>query len=381
MRKLMLAILCAAGWLDLAHAQQASFDCGKARAPDEIAICSDVRLSELDRLGAAAFGAARRRPGSHDLIAGAQAILLARIGCRSNKACILDRQIAALSLYRNRGIPVEIPAWAPQYQAELAGAPGAGGNVASSPTGTILQKCLLEVNDVHYIGGPCNFTAIDRQGSFRISDIQGRGIVAQVMSTAKDEGSASWNGPIGGVSKGVDLGAVYHGRQCWEGDRLRICAWALDAPMSVERTPPEPKSNEVVYSGSRVGMYEDIVSQEGLNSAHAIIRTRPSRNGAITYCRQYGQDYSLKCIDDFLAAQGPNTITANCPSGQFVDFLGQKFQFLGKNSDYEPGTLSPKYLIMKIESSEMLIGDMASGYNVEGDIFKALCPAVAPPDF
>jgi hypothetical protein len=36
-------------------------------------------------------------------------------------------------------------------------------------------KCLLEVKGVHYIGGLCTFVPIDKRGSFRIVDLEGRG--------------------------------------------------------------------------------------------------------------------------------------------------------------------------------------------------------------
>jgi uncharacterized protein len=45
-----------------ASAAGPSFDCAKAKAPDEIAICGDEQLSQLDRLMAAAYDEARR-PG------------------------------------------------------------------------------------------------------------------------------------------------------------------------------------------------------------------------------------------------------------------------------------------------------------------------------
>lgn len=196
-RPLILAVMIAVGWIELTSAQQASFDCQVARTPNEVAICADSHLSELDGIGAFAFKFARQRIGDRRLITGAQSMLLARIACQSNKVCILDRQVQVLQLYQQWGIPITIPSWVPQYRAELAG----GGSSQPSPdqssqrqSGGIAPttvKCLLEVNDVHYIGGLCTFTPINSQGSFRIADQQGLGLVAQVMSTKKDEGAAS----------------------------------------------------------------------------------------------------------------------------------------------------------------------------------------------
>ena len=353
------------GCIDVASAQQPSFDCRRARSPDEIAICSDSHLSELDGIGAMAFNFAKRRPGAHNLIANVQALLLARIACRSDKACILERQIESLRLYQSWKIPISIPDWVPQYRSELLEdikSPPTEGSSRMEPSSVSSRtaKCLLEVNGIHYIGGLCPFTTIDNKGSFRILDSQNLGLVAQVIYTKKDEGVASSNGPIGGNSPGQDLGTVYHEQGCWEGDNIRICAWSLDEQVSLERTPPEPSPDDVVYSGSRVGMYEDIISKDGLNSSRAIIKTVPSRKGSITFCREYSKDYTLKCIEDGLRNDRPAVITADCPAGRFVDFSGGRFQFLGKNKNAN-GDIMADYLIKDLKSGEILDGSSASG--------------------
>ncbi len=46
-----------------AWAEGPSFDCAKAKAPDEIAICADEQLSQLDRLAALAYDEARHASG------------------------------------------------------------------------------------------------------------------------------------------------------------------------------------------------------------------------------------------------------------------------------------------------------------------------------
>jgi uncharacterized protein len=123
LQKTILAFLLAMGWTDVAVAQ-ASFDCRSARSLTEIAICSDAHLSELDRVGALGFDIARHRPGTHSLIKDTQILLLARIVCRSGKACILENQVEGLQLFQRWKIPITIPDWVPQYRAELAGTSG-----------------------------------------------------------------------------------------------------------------------------------------------------------------------------------------------------------------------------------------------------------------
>jgi hypothetical protein len=118
-RLLVGAILCL-GELTVANAQQPSFDCRLAHSPTEIAICSDARLSELDRIGGVAFNIGRQRAGNHDLVTNVRTLLIARIACRSNALCIFDNQIEALRDYQRWNIPVIIPDWVPQYRVELA---------------------------------------------------------------------------------------------------------------------------------------------------------------------------------------------------------------------------------------------------------------------
>ncbi len=53
-------------WVETATAQSPSFDCGKARYPDEIAICRNPELAELDDVVAAAYAYLKSSPCVHD---------------------------------------------------------------------------------------------------------------------------------------------------------------------------------------------------------------------------------------------------------------------------------------------------------------------------
>src|SRR5262249_46768820 len=81
-----------------------SFDCAKARSSDERAICSDPRLSELDRLAAVAHGLARAKLGGQQVTERARELLSERRACGDNKLCIFDRQLRALETYISMGI-------------------------------------------------------------------------------------------------------------------------------------------------------------------------------------------------------------------------------------------------------------------------------------
>jgi uncharacterized protein len=147
MKSATFAALLVVGAIPSASAQQASFDCRLARLPDEIAICSDPRLGQLDILGTTAFNIGKQRPGSHDMLASAQALLLARIACKADRLCILDRQVAALRLYQQWDIPIAIPAWVPQYRAELAGATPALSTALPTQVGQCAMTEIAAIGD------------------------------------------------------------------------------------------------------------------------------------------------------------------------------------------------------------------------------------------
>ena len=95
-----LAVLCFA-----APAAAASFDCAKARAVDEIAICASPALSELDAVEGAYWFTYNRVPmmmGSsgarHDE---ALAFLRTRAACGSDAACLAQRYRARIAALRS----------------------------------------------------------------------------------------------------------------------------------------------------------------------------------------------------------------------------------------------------------------------------------------
>ncbi len=81
-----------------AWAQEASFDCAQATAPDEVTICDSAELSTLEAAGADAFAQV-----SQDHAAAAKAIdrpaLKARHDCGADAACIADVLMQALYSY------------------------------------------------------------------------------------------------------------------------------------------------------------------------------------------------------------------------------------------------------------------------------------------
>ncbi|WP_424360970.1 hypothetical protein [Methylocystis parvus] len=87
-----------------------SFPCDKAKALDEIAICSDARLAELDRLRAEDFRKALAADPK-DARESAKSRLEARAACANDRVCILD-------MLRYSGSSPE-PKWVEGYRAKL----------------------------------------------------------------------------------------------------------------------------------------------------------------------------------------------------------------------------------------------------------------------
>jgi len=95
-----------------AFAASPSFDCAKASAPDEIAICDDAQLSELDRLAALAYDEARRASGRSSAQAVAHEGLALRSECSADRACIMSVLVAVILRLEQLGSTVALPEWA-----------------------------------------------------------------------------------------------------------------------------------------------------------------------------------------------------------------------------------------------------------------------------
>lgn len=86
-----LAIAVAVGTASTGKAEAASFDCGAARAADEIAICRSQALSDLDVRMATTYGILIRlvAMGQRGMLQdGQRAFLASRAACGADTACI-----------------------------------------------------------------------------------------------------------------------------------------------------------------------------------------------------------------------------------------------------------------------------------------------------
>lgn len=131
--------------------------------------------------------------------------------------------------------------------------------------------------------------------------------------------------------------------------------------------------------GSRVGMQVTVISMSGLDTSNAVIKTQHTREDAIEFCREYIGEVSEKCIKDELATRLNDAVFANCSSGTFTNFWGDRIQFKGRNQ--RKGEFGPKYIIRNTQTGEFADGSSASNYGTNMAIFEALCPRTAPNDF
>jgi uncharacterized protein len=117
----LAALLASGGRAAVAQPPGPSFDCGRARMPDEIAICNDPRLAELDQAVAIGMGAVAPmyQPSARSI---AKEALAARNSCGSNRLCILDQQVSAIERFAEFGSHVPVPPWVGSYRLVLFGA-------------------------------------------------------------------------------------------------------------------------------------------------------------------------------------------------------------------------------------------------------------------
>jgi hypothetical protein len=119
-----------------------SFDCNQATAADEIAICSNSQLSELDNLMTEGFQFLKLRHGRKQANAIAKPLLSLRQACGSDADCIMQRQADAIETFRKLGAPVRLPGW-------MAGAAKNIGNGGGMPT----KVGACSESSIKFIGG------------------------------------------------------------------------------------------------------------------------------------------------------------------------------------------------------------------------------------
>ena len=95
-----------------------SFDCNHAQYQDEITICSDRKLSELDQIVSRGYSQVKgeSRSITQDFLLSS---LRARHACGSNKLCILDTQAQVIDGLSEFGAHVSNPPWIGAFRLSL----------------------------------------------------------------------------------------------------------------------------------------------------------------------------------------------------------------------------------------------------------------------
>jgi hypothetical protein len=100
--------------------------------------------------------------------------------------------------------------------------------------------------------------------------------------------------------------------------------------------------------GSRIAKEVTVQSMSGMDTEHAVTRNKLAQDDAIAYCREHEGGANKNCIANKLSEPISDEITADCETGEFSDFFGGRYKFLGKNRDLE-------------RMAQYLLKDLASG--------------------
>ncbi len=148
----------ASGQVQTANAQSPSFDCSKARYPDEVAICRNPELAELDDVAAAAYAYLKSTRGRAFADEIGIPFWRLRQACQYDIACIRQRQIEALNSYQAAGAPVPMLRQSAQrtfgWNAEAA--------VPSSDPSSELHECRNSKDAADRIAHCSNVIAVSR---------------------------------------------------------------------------------------------------------------------------------------------------------------------------------------------------------------------------
>lgn len=129
-----------------------------------------------------------------------------------------------------------------------------------------------------------------------------------------------------------------------------------------------------VISRSTVGKQPTIAT--GLDTDHAVIITKHTREDAAAFCRDFARRPTEDCIREDLAVPLKDRIEADCQRGSFTDFGGQRYRFLGPSG----GSTVARYRIVNLTTGAVLDGTAGSGYSLAIGLYRALCPRHAPSD-
>jgi uncharacterized protein len=138
-----LLIVCWLSMGEIATAEEPSFDCDKARLPDEIAICRVPRLAELDSLVAAGYAYLKSTRGLAFADELGIPLWRSRQACQSDVQCIARRQIESIEAYQEAGAPISLPGWVKSGRSDTNGNSGSTSVAVENEGGTFLVPVLI----------------------------------------------------------------------------------------------------------------------------------------------------------------------------------------------------------------------------------------------
>jgi len=160
-----------------AQAPNPSFNCAKARSPDEQTICGDARLAELDQAVSLAYAQVpnNMREGAR---AEAKELLAARRQCGPDRLCILEQQVTAIETFSGFGAPVPVPPWVGAYRIELVtarGLPPEAGIPTRVGRCTVTKIAEITTRFGNALRGPPSSNDVDEGSAVAFAN-QGRGV-------------------------------------------------------------------------------------------------------------------------------------------------------------------------------------------------------------
>ena len=170
---LLLFLLPLAGTVFASATYAASFDCARAAAPDERAVCADPLLSKLDSMLGAANVQARASAGkSEELTTVARGILADRRACGTARGCLVGVYVNGLQSYREFGSRVAVPGWVTALDIAGGRAPDSGllpakpGQCVSTQVASVTPRLEGEPPGSFESGTAVNFTNGGHQVSY-----------------------------------------------------------------------------------------------------------------------------------------------------------------------------------------------------------------------
>jgi uncharacterized protein YecT (DUF1311 family) len=347
------------------RAAAASFECAKAIAPSDKAICANPALSakddELGRLYRQRESELQSQGGDvKAFVANGRRWLAMRTACTGNAQCLnmwFDERIAALTpsaLVTNPAPSSSSPAFK-QGQIDRQN----------------WESWFASVTGDYHAGA--EYWATHR------SDQHPPSCGASPPSTSADWTAGCYAAQQKLAEADLRRKTELDYRRGWNAlplpTRNAATKPTANSPLADSKPLAPPAKSELLVFGPKAGMEVTVVSKGGIGTSYALIRGVLTAANSKSYCVGYELDNSQSCVDRFLRETHlSDNIEANCNTGTFSTFYGEHLQFIGKNSNPDDPDTMAAYVVRNEETGQILSGFAASGLDYDMEQFNALCP-------